>query len=197
MDTMYSESDSNYLDEPPALLEGSLSGSSAPPSPPMLCVDETFVLTVEFKYGSRADYVSLVEYDIGEYVIVEGDRGIDLGLVVEVPSDTGNPTGATVSRLATYDEVLKWKACHGPEQEALQFIRVLVSRHNIPIEVHGAEYQFDRKKLTFHYSTEADHPEFKAILRGCYRAFKCRIWMNNCRPKENDPGIFQPLFVNA
>lgn len=66
-----------------------------------------------------------------------------------------------------------------------------VQRHNIPITVHCAEYQFDRKKLTFHYSTDVGHPDFRTLLRDGYKQFRCRIWMNNCRPKGTDPG--QPL----
>ena len=186
----------SFADEPPALIEGSLSSGSAPPSPPTLPIDiERYVLKIEFKYGSRADYASEEDHAVGEYVIVEGDRGIDLGLVVDSSLVYNRKlTGTMVTRTATPDELDRWKSCHASEQDALRFVRNLVEKHRIPITVHGAEYQFDRKKLTFHYSTEADHPEFKSLLRGCYRAFKCRIWMNNCRPKENSPGVFQPSF---
>merc|ERR1719263_11214 len=96
-----------------------------------------------------------------------------------------------VKRFATEGEVAAWRHhLVGDEAKAMRFIRTQVENHNIPVVVHRAEFQFDRKKLTFHYTTDHPHPDFRALLREGYRQFRCRIWMNNCRPKGNEPGEY-------
>jgi len=44
------------------------------------------------------------------------------------------------------------------------------------MEVHYAEYQYDKKKLTFYYESRA-RVDFVALLKDLYREFGCRIWM--------------------
>ena len=175
--------------------------SSAPSTPPTRPVKLTklknpsqpaaYALKVQFKYGRKSDFVTEVKgsANIGDHVVVEGDRGIDLGVVVDRKPRFGNTSGSKVKRVATTKDMEQWQACNVAEEEALKTTRKLVQKHRIPITVHMAEFQFDKKKLTFHYSTQASHPDFRALLRASYRTFRCRIWLNNCKPKKNAPGI--------
>lgn len=139
-------------------------------------VQTHFEITIQFKHGRMDDYMFPQRIDPGTHVVVEGDRGQDLGMVVECIEVEYRREDLRkhhkVKRFATEEEVRRWR-CSLVEEEgrALRYMRQQVARHNIPITVHCAEYQFDRKKLTFHYSAEMGHPDFRTLLRDGYKQF--------------------------
>eukprot|EP01060_Flectonema_neradi_P022163 TRINITY_DN3044_c0_g1_i1.p1 TRINITY_DN3044_c0_g1~~TRINITY_DN3044_c0_g1_i1.p1 ORF type:complete len:417 (+),score=107.77 TRINITY_DN3044_c0_g1_i1:62-1312(+) len=149
-------------------------------------------LVVKFKHGREGAYSSEVMMPIGTHVIVRGDWGQDLGVVAGScapdPNEPSPRKRSWVSRTATDDEISEWKQLLIAEESALQYIRQQAQYHNVPITVHRAEYQLDGSKLTFHYTTTVGHPDFRAILRDGYREFRCRIWLNNCIPKDGEKG---------
>ncbi len=42
--------------------------------------------------------------------------------------------------------------------------------------IHNVEYQFDRHKLTIHYTADS-RVEFREFVRDLFSAYKARIWM--------------------
>eukprot|EP00659_Diplonema_papillatum_P015106 gene15106-23079_t len=173
-----------------------------------------FTVVVEFRFRRCGVFGTGEQFAVGGRVLVETARGQDVGTVLA--SSTGPPNSrksranhapenasapnnpkATV-RVATEAEVALWERNIADEPIALNYIREQVHAHKIPIDVHGAEYQFDRRKLTFHYSSSLKRPPFQTLLHDGYRRFRCRIWMNNCQPTGSDPG--EPIdslhFVN-
>ncbi|KAJ9444859.1 hypothetical protein DIPPA_25699 [Diplonema papillatum] len=64
----------------------------------------------------------------------------------------------------------------------------LAAQTATPVVIHRAEYQLDRKKLTFHFTSDVMHPDFSSLVHVAHARFGCRIWMNNCQPKPNERG---------
>eukprot|EP01062_Namystynia_karyoxenos_P058272 TRINITY_DN4980_c1_g1_i5.p1 TRINITY_DN4980_c1_g1~~TRINITY_DN4980_c1_g1_i5.p1 ORF type:complete len:479 (+),score=156.90 TRINITY_DN4980_c1_g1_i5:87-1523(+) len=152
-----------------------------------------FEIAVQFKHGRTGDFVFPQRVEAGTHCIVEGDRGQDLGVVAECAEVEYRREDLRrrlkIKRFATEEEVRRWRvSLVEDEARALRYMRQQADRHGIPINLHCAEYQFDRKKLTFHYSTRVGHPDFRTLLRNGYKQFRCRIWMNNCRPQDGEPG---------
>nr|CCC93946.1 conserved hypothetical protein [Trypanosoma congolense IL3000] len=123
----------------------------------------------------------------GQYVVVEGDRGIDVGVVIRVNTEScktyverSGPTG-NILRYATQQEVDYW-AIDLKEEEAVAvtYCQRRVNRHRFDMEIRHAEYQFDKKKLTFYYTAKA-RIDFVQLLKELYREFGCRIWMEKVR----------------
>ena len=156
-----------------------------------------YEVRVQHKHGRCGVYIHSKSAPAGSHVIVDGDRGLDLGMVIECKGMStleGAKKNNKVKRDATEEEVRTWReGLVSDEAKAMKFIAHQIARHSIPIVVHRAEFQFDRKKLTFHYTTEATHPDFRCILKDGYRQFRCRIWLNNCNPKGSDPGQALPI----
>eukprot|EP00756_Hemistasia_phaeocysticola_P065258 Hpha_TRINITY_DN8428_c0_g2::TRINITY_DN8428_c0_g2_i1::g.34570::m.34570 len=160
------------------------------------------VVTVQFKCGRRGLYgtpmhVAQAQAMVGQYVLVDASKGmVDMGLVVAAaPLPLGDPTARLpqlqVERLAQPTEVAQWFAL-GPEDEAATvFFREKAPEHGVDIQVFTADFQFDRKKLTVHYMSEIKKPDFRQLLAIGFKEFRCRIWMNNCRPAPGQPG--EPL----
>jgi len=68
------------------------------------------------------------------------------------------------------------------ETRALELCRAKIKHHDLPMEVVEAEYQWDRRKLTFFYKA-GDRVDFRELVRDLFKMYKTRIWM--CAvPKE-------------
>lgn len=141
---------------------------------------------VQFKCH-QTEFSSPIIVDKGQYVVVQGDRGIDIGVVIRVNTDTNKsyvertgPNGS-ILRHATQREVDYWATdLKADEATALEFCRERTLKMRLPMEVKHAEYQFDKKKLTFYYEAKA-RVDFVAMLKDLYREFGCRIWMEKVR----------------
>ncbi|EPY20333.1 hypothetical protein STCU_09042 [Strigomonas culicis] len=144
---------------------------------------------------------------VGYYVLVEGDRGEDLGHIVSVQArfvgsgeeeelaglaeaDADAPPAARtmeraeklakVVRLATEMEVQLFAQLDHLEAEALEHCRSILPTlyHPAPLfSIEGATFQFDRKKLTFHYVSQ-QYVDFRELTRNLHARYKCRIWMD-------------------
>lgn len=169
---------------------------------------------VEFKAG-RTDlfYLTDLSQDIrvGDLVIVEADRGKDLGKVVndsitlkeveafqrevrereagEVMSPGGVSAGgasAGAGKKEINPKMIYGKAqAHDTqhlvtkmqdEVKALQLCQSKVRQKKLPMEVIDAEYQWDRRKLTFYFIAEK-RIDFRELVRELFRLYKTRIWM--------------------
>ncbi|KAI0271658.1 PSP1 C-terminal conserved region-domain-containing protein [Gloeopeniophorella convolvens] len=172
---------------------------------------------VEFKAG-RTDlfYSTDVAADIriGDLVIVEADRGKDLGKVVndtitlaEVeafqkqqqqqqaasyaetptsPADQPPPSAGGGSKKEINPKLIYGKAGAQDAQllvtkmqdevKALQLCQTKVRQKKLPMEVVDAEYQWDRRKLTFYFIAEK-RIDFRELVRELFRLYKTRIWM--------------------
>ncbi|KAI9309154.1 PSP1 C-terminal conserved region-domain-containing protein [Cunninghamella echinulata] len=181
----------------------------------------TNLYSVEFKAG-RIDYFYVVsepgtvavKFQPGDLVIVEGDRGKDLG---KVASDTltieqveqyvsqklhhqqqqqqqGNGNGLDedetngnndkpkdvhikrLYRLATPDEINLLLAKGQDELRALALCQQRTKMRNLPMDVVDAEYQWDRRKLTFFFISDR-RIDFRELVRELFKIYKTRIWM--------------------
>ncbi|KAG1746946.1 PSP1 C-terminal conserved region-domain-containing protein [Suillus lakei] len=169
---------------------------------------------VEFKAG-RTDlfYLTDLSQDIrvGDLVIVEADRGKDLGKVVndsitlkEVEAfqrevrereagEVMSPGGVSAGGAGTGKKEINPKMIYGKAQahdtqcvhlvtkmqdevKALQLCQSKVRQKKLPMEVIDAEYQWDRRKLTFYFIAEK-RIDFRELVRELFRLYKTRIWM--------------------
>ncbi|KAJ9101177.1 hypothetical protein QFC21_003395 [Naganishia friedmannii] len=185
---------------------------------------DTKLYIVEFKAG-RTDLFYAVDpresYAEGNLVVVEADRGTDVGTVVnstvslahvldfvearkeataQVPSQFqqaqamaqlgrlqtqlgGIQVGHTdpaeteavrglnkeilpkgILHQATANDCRHMDAIRVDEQRALELCRTKVAQRGLPMQVHAAEFQFDRRKLTF-YFTAARRIDFRDLVK--------------------------------
>ena len=159
--------------------------NSIPPSPaPELCR-----ALVQFKCH-QAEFSSGIALQRGQYVVVQGDRGVDIGVVARINTsekkqyvEKHGPSGH-VMRHANQREVDYWAtALRQDEASALSCVQLRVLRMGLPMEVKHAEYQFDKKKLTFYYDAKT-RVDFVPLLKDLFREFNCRIWMEKVRVHE-------------
>ncbi|KAI6020923.1 PSP1 C-terminal conserved region-domain-containing protein [Pisolithus microcarpus] len=180
---------------------------------------------VEFKAG-RTDlfYLTDLSLDIrvGDLVIVEADRGKDLGTVVndsitlkEVeafereqrervaygdggPLSPGSQQGSKkginpkmIYGKAQPQDRRQLLAKAQDELKALQLCQNKVRQKKLPMEVIDAEYQWDRRKLTFYFIADK-RIDFRELVRELFRLYKTRIWMASLQ----GPGGYEQQWAN-
>jgi cell fate regulator YaaT (PSP1 superfamily) len=141
---------------------------------------------IRFK-GTRKDYFSYVGLDVrpGQHVIVQADRGEDLGEVAAVGaiaerkcSSSGGCATPTpersVVRLARDDEVSRLRSLREDEDRVRAETRRLVTQHGLKMKVTEAEWQFDRNKLIIYFTAEK-RVDFRQLVRDLARTFRARI----------------------
>ncbi|OAD06722.1 hypothetical protein MUCCIDRAFT_132807, partial [Mucor lusitanicus CBS 277.49] len=176
---------------------------------------------VEFK-GGRTDFFYVMDSNqfhpqLGDLVIVEADRGKDLGKVAcntltidqvtaleqkkqaqlqqlenndkkeekekEASKEEETPAKAQrelhikrIFRLAAPDEVNLLLVKGQDEHKALVVCQQKTKQRKLPMEVVDAEYQWDRRKLTFYFEAE-NRIDFRELVRELFKIYKTRIWM--------------------
>lgn len=142
--------------------------------------------------GVRSEYYSYrgdVPLETNEYVIVEADRGQDLGWVHrtvdgETHSCEGGcdhahhgpviPPARKVLRRASPADVERRLKLDESEAEVRSRTRALVERHRLKMKVSEAEWQWDRNKLTVYFTAEK-RVDFRTLVKEMARTFKTRI----------------------
>ncbi|KAG5490880.1 hypothetical protein JKF63_01002 [Porcisia hertigi] len=144
---------------------------------------------VQFKCH-QGEFMSSRKVEKGQYVVVQGDRGIDVGVVIRINTgkqktyvERTGPIG-NVLRYATQHEVDYWATdLKEAEATAAAFCQTKAHSHGLPMEIVYAEYQFDKKKLTFYYES-GTRIDFVQLLKELYREYGCRIWMEKLRAHD-------------
>ena len=141
---------------------------------------------IRFK-GTRKDYFTYAAMDLapGDRVVVEADRGEDLGEVTALGTiaqrkcaSSGKCSTPTpekkVVRAARVDEIKRVESLRDDERRVCSETRTLVDKHQLKMKVTEAEWQFDRNKLIIYFTAER-RVDFRELVRDLARTFRTRI----------------------
>lgn len=142
------------------------------------------LIEVEFKGHRKGIYSNPQEFPLRkhDFVIVQADRGEDLGRVNLLGTDwqerlsAGREEGEfePILRRANADEIAVDRENRRLELEARGFFREEVKRQNLVMKLVDAEYQFDRRKLTFYFTADG-RVDFRSLVKELAHHFKTRI----------------------
>jgi cell fate regulator YaaT (PSP1 superfamily) len=145
------------------------------------------IVEFTFKANRRGYYTSEdPTLSLSDYVIVEADRGEDLGRLTAAGAIAerkcaGCSTGCAapvptqrVLRVATTGEVERVVALRADEPRVRRSTREKVLQYGLKMKVSEAEWQFDRNKLTIYFTAER-RVDFRELVRDLARTFRTRI----------------------
>ncbi|KAJ3293024.1 hypothetical protein HK104_004811 [Borealophlyctis nickersoniae] len=161
---------------------------------------------VEFKAG-RTDFFYVADPSIGpikkgDLCIVEADRGKDLGKIIvdniqnaqqlqiyqaqhgDMLDTHGTPREVhpkRVIRLAQPTEITLLVGKSQDEAKAMSVCQSKIRMKKLPMEIVDAEYQWDRRKLTFYFVADR-RIDFRELVRDLFKIYKTRIWMCAVNP---------------
>jgi cell fate regulator YaaT (PSP1 superfamily) len=146
------------------------------------------LIEVAFK-GNRKEFFGWEAEDApprAAAVIVDADRGEDLGRVHAVGAEAeqrsakvphgrfGVPPTRLVKRLATPDEVRRHGEVRAGDDDARRKAMERVKANALVMKMTDAEWQWDRKKLTFYFTAEK-RVDFRTLVRELASMFRTRI----------------------
>ncbi|ODQ58880.1 hypothetical protein WICANDRAFT_24196, partial [Wickerhamomyces anomalus NRRL Y-366-8] len=155
----------------------------------------TQLVLIAFKAG-RVDVFYLpdsspLRLKLHDLVVVEADRGRDLGKIVklDVSIDEArllNVNGTQqiptlhfpkpIVRFAYPTEVYQISNKLNDEEKAKKICCLKIESSSLKMFIIDAEYQWDRRKLTFYYNA-LHRIDFRDLVRELFRIYKTRIWM--------------------
>lgn len=154
--------------------DGERRSDAAPPGP-----DEHLAI-VRFK-GNRKGYYHNrrhVEFKVGDFCLVEADRGRDLGQVAYLgpgrPHWWEDAVHQGVVDLAGAHDIARLADLRREERDAWFTGLKKIHDHRLEMQLVGIERRWDRNKLTFYFLAD-ERVDFRALVRDLAGVFRTRI----------------------
>lgn len=150
---------------------------------------EQAVLVILGNHRRERRYFLLGRADLQprDLCIVQTEGGEEFGEVVRGPesierSQVGYPLRRVLREVTPEDrnQIITNK---DEEERARLAAQEMVRRHRLPMKLVNAEYSFDRKNLTFHF-TSPQRVDFRELVRDLGAHFGARIILRQIGPRE-------------
>ncbi len=123
---------------------------------------------IPFKYTK-------LELKVGDYVIAESERGLNLGRVIKITQEANNKLKSIV-RVATQTDYKKYNENLLLAQKAKKYCAQEAKNLNLDIKLVDVEYTIDNSKIIF-YFTSPTRVDFRHLVKKLASYFKTRIEM--------------------
>lgn len=143
------------------------------------------IVEIAFKAGRVGVYGNDAKLPLktDDKVVVEADKGNDLGKVIQIGQHfsfpgynnggSDEPLKQTV-RIATEEDLKKIDRNREDEDRAVRDCKGKIVQHRLLMNLVDAEYQWDRNKLTFYFTSE-QRVDFRKLVRDLASKFRTRI----------------------
>ncbi|MGN0240565.1 MAG: stage 0 sporulation family protein [Candidatus Weimeria sp.] len=138
------------------------------------------VTAIKLRIAGYNEYYDAEDYDlsIGDSVLVETDRGLEVGEVtlpvMELDDEKLTTPLKHIERPCTKEDLEQQKENRARETEAFEICRQKISEHGLEMKLIRADYTFDRRKLTFFFSAEG-RVDFRSLVKDLASEFRTRI----------------------
>lgn len=139
------------------------------------------IVQVEFK-GERSDYfvnTKNLPIAVGDYVVVQVERGRDMGRVVRCGESLEKitklrPVTQEVLRRANDEDVTKYGENQNKEEEARRVCEEKIADRELKMKLVDVEYQLDGSKITFFFTAD-ERVDFRELVKDLAGIYKTRI----------------------
>ncbi|MGF7185221.1 cell fate regulator YaaT (PSP1 superfamily) [Desulfitispora alkaliphila] len=138
------------------------------------------IVGVRFKSAGKIYYFDPVdiELNVGDKVIVETARGMEMGEIVvgpkEVTEDQIIQPLKQVIRKATAEDKLFDVTNKEAEAEAFSLCLEKIKEHQLPMKLIDVDYTFDNNKIIFYFTADG-RVDFRELVKDLAAIFKTRI----------------------
>ena len=138
------------------------------------------VIGVRFRQAGKIYNFSPADFQVkvGDHVIVETERGIEYGSVVqgirEVADDKVIMPLKSVIRIATEEDDKKAIENNEKEKKAFKICKEKIAKHGLEMKLIETEYTFDNNKVLFYFTADG-RIDFRELVKDLASVFKTRI----------------------
>jgi len=138
------------------------------------------ILEINFRGNKKVHFFNPKEIRVkpGDFVIVEADKGVDLGQVnkigrlVALSEIKGEPKN--IIRKAEDEDLQMLEENHEKENQAFLVAREKIKQHKLSMKLVDVEYQYDQNKLTFYFTSEK-RVDFRKLVKELASEYRTRI----------------------
>jgi cell fate regulator YaaT (PSP1 superfamily) len=155
------------------------------------------IIEVSFNQGSRIDFYrnsTLHFFTKGDILAVEGISGFDVGTVnvtgelvrIQLKKkriDESTADFKKILRLATDNDIAKWKETKARERHVLVRSRAIARQLNVDLKMSEVEIQADARKATFFYIAD-ERVDFRELIRLYANEFKVKVEMKQIGARQ-------------
>ncbi len=155
------------------------------------------IIEISFNQGSRIDYYrnsTIHFFTKGDIVAVEGVSGFDIGTVnltgelvrIQLKKkriDENTADFKKILRLATDNDIAKWKETKARERQVLVRSRAIARQLNVDLKMSEVEIQADARKATFFYIAD-ERVDFRELIRLYANEFKVKVEMKQIGARQ-------------
>ena len=147
------------------------------------------LVEIGFKKTRKAYYINYhrLELEIGDFVIVEAEKGNDLGKVLQINSrhllKDVQEEPKIIIRKASAEELEKLNKNRESELAAFEVGKELIQRRNLNMKLVDVEYQFDANKLTFYFTSD-ERVDFRDLVKDLAGKYRTRIELRQISVRE-------------
>ena len=152
------------------------------------------IYEVRFKTTRKSFYRNVNALDLitGDIVVVESERGYDMGKVsmggelVRLQMKKRNFQEQQVLKIyrkATPDDIEKLQSVRGKENEVLKQARTIITEMNISMKLTDIEFQADDSKAIFYYTAD-NRVDFRELIKVFAEQFKIRVEMKQIGSRQ-------------
>jgi len=155
------------------------------------------IVEVTFNQGSRKDFYrnnTIHHFSKGDIVAVEGISGFDVGTVnltgelvrlqlKKKGIDENSRDIKKILRLASDNDIAKWKETKSREREVLIKSRAIARQLNVDLKMSEVEIQADARKATFFYIAD-ERVDFRELIRVYATEFKVKVEMKQIGARQ-------------
>jgi cell fate regulator YaaT (PSP1 superfamily) len=133
------------------------------------------------------DATGFQDLQVNEFVIIDTDKCREAARVVIAPRDLQSISINTplkpILRRATAFDLSQWQQLKLHEDEALTLCKEHVEKHNLPMKLLEAEYNFDGSHLTFYFVADG-RVDFRALVKDLAITFPARVELWQIGPRD-------------
>lgn len=146
------------------------------------------VVSISFSGNHKLYYFGAIDgLSVGDFVVVETVRGIELGIVAKEAKDIADSEVIgelkNVIRKATDKDQRDHEANLAIKPELLVKVKEIVAGSKLDMKVLDAEYTLDKSKLIVYFSAE-QRVDFRELVKDLAYNFKTRIELRQIGPRD-------------
>ncbi|MER3419019.1 MAG: hypothetical protein C4290_00160, partial [Chloroflexota bacterium] len=153
------------------------------------------VVGVRFQEAGKVYYFSpegFEDLEVGEYVVVETSRGLELARVVIAPSQVVNAEITEplkpITRMAVAEDLERAELLKARAKQDLEAIRRMVQERNLPMKVVSASYNLDGSRLAIFFTSEG-RVDFRDLIRDLAQTLGVQVQLRQVGPRDQAKAV--------
>ncbi len=164
-------------------------------------VEDFGIYEVSFKNGSRKEFcrnINNLDIGTGDWVLINTGNGYDIGrislsgdlvrLQMKKRRINKNKEFNPIMRIANDWDLDKLKEARAMEYDTLVQARAITASLNIDMKIGDVEYQGDKRKVTFYYTSDG-RVDFRELVKVFANKFKVKIEMRQIGIRQESSKI--------